>query len=219
MSAPDHSAVPPARPVGRPAGRFGRWAPVLAVTVPALALAAVGVTHPHHLTVASAPWWTTMHILLLAVFPLLGVAHWILLRGRTGVLAWTGRIAAFGYIVFYGALDAIAGVGNGVLVQRSGRPPAELPEVGWLFGAGNQLGTIGSWCFLVASAATAAVLVRAYGGRALAGGAILLAACVPFLGSHIYWPAGVLTMCGLALGLGLLAAFVPAPSHPVETRA
>lgn len=41
------------------------------------------------------------------------------------------------------------------------------------------------------------------------GSAVLLAACVSFLDSHIYWPVGVFTMCGLALGFGLLAAITP----------
>ena len=95
-----------------------------AVIAPPLVLAAVGLTHPHHLTADSAEWWTTMHILLVPVFPLLGMALWLLLRAETGVLAWLARVAAFSYAVFYGALDAIAGIGTGALVRNGAEPGA-----------------------------------------------------------------------------------------------
>lgn len=36
----------------------------------------------------------------------------------------------------------------------------ERPEIGWLFGVGNDLGSTGAWAFLVASAATALLLLR-----------------------------------------------------------
>ncbi|MEU4547926.1 hypothetical protein [Nonomuraea dietziae] len=36
------------------------------------------------------------------------------------------------------------------------------------------------------------------------GGTVLIAASVLWLGSHIYWPEGVLTVLGLGVGLGLL---------------
>ncbi|GGL45639.1 hypothetical protein [Planomonospora parontospora] len=38
-----------------------------------------------------------------------------------------------------------------------------------------------------------------------AGGTVLIAASVLWLGSRIYWPEGVVTALGLALGAGLLA--------------
>lgn len=71
---------------------------------------------------------------------------------------------------------------------------------------GNDLGMIGSAGFLVAAALVAVVLVRRDGRRALPGGVLLVAAAVPFLHGHIYWPAGGLAMVGVGVGCGLLAA-------------
>lgn len=198
----------------------------MAVAGPALVLAGVGLTHPTELTPDTAPWWTTMHTLLLVVFPLLGLSLGLLLRGVPGPLAWVARIAAFGYAAFYTGLDVLAGIGTGGLVQRGSSPDSE--EVWGLFALGNDLGDIGVWCFLVACAATAAALVARLGGRALPGAALLVASAVPFMGSHIYWPAGVAAMLGLALGFALLAAAgdrpptsaAPEPDpHPEEVAA
>ena len=76
------------------ANRMG-WPSVVAVTAPPLLLAGLGLTHPHDLSGASAGWWTSLHIILVPLFPLLGVSHWVLLHRRPGVIAWIGRVAAF----------------------------------------------------------------------------------------------------------------------------
>ena len=60
---------------------------------PPLLLAGLGLTHPNDLSGASAGWWTSLHIILVPLFPL--VSHWVLLDGRPGVIAWNGRVAAF----------------------------------------------------------------------------------------------------------------------------
>lgn len=197
---------------------------LLSVTIPALTLAAVGLAHPHDLTPESAQWWTTMHVLLLPIFPLLGLAQWVLVRGP-GILAWGARLAAFGYAVFYGALDAIAGIGTGTLVLNGVHAGGghelgtteRAPEIGWLFGAGNELGTIGAWSFLVGSVLTAVVLFQRHGRMALPGGIVLIAASVMFLSSHIYWPTGVFTMLAMAVGFGLLAAAERRPTRAALT--
>jgi hypothetical protein len=185
-----------------------RWSGVLAVTVPPILLAALGLTHPHDLNGESAQWWMDLHILLLPVFPLLGVAHWVLLQHQRGLLPWIGRIGAFCYIAFYSALDAIVGIANGTIMQRSGAATAdERPETAWLFGVGNDIGGLGAWSFSVASIATSIVLVRSQGRRAVPGAVVLAAASIYFaaFGVHIYWPRGVLTMLALAIGFGWLA--------------
>ncbi|MGI8530476.1 MAG: hypothetical protein ACR2KO_13475 [Geodermatophilaceae bacterium] len=50
----------------------------------------------------------------------------------------------------------------------------ERPEIGWLFGVGNDLGSTGAWAFLVASAATALLLLRRSGRRSLPGAVLLV---------------------------------------------
>ncbi len=191
-----------------------RWARVLAVAGPAVVLAGLGLTHPQNLTATSASWWTTLHVVLLPIFPLLALSLWLLLRGVPGGVAWGGRIAAYGYATFYSVTDVLVGIGAGELTRRAaerglqGRPE----QVDTLFAVGNDLGTIGVWCFVVACAATAVAVVVRVGRRALPGAVVLLVAAVLFTGGwHIYWPAGVVTMLVLAVGLGLLAAVLPDP--------
>jgi hypothetical protein len=46
-----------------------RWWTFVAVTVPPLLLASLGLTHPAEFTAASAGWWTTLHILLGSAVP------------------------------------------------------------------------------------------------------------------------------------------------------
>ncbi|MBA2389248.1 MAG: hypothetical protein H0V67_03235 [Geodermatophilaceae bacterium] len=187
---------------------------VIAVAVPPLLLAAVGLTHPHHLTAATAGWWMNLHIVLLPVFVLLGVGHWLLLSGETGALAWIGRVGALVFIGFYGALDAIAGIATGTIMVRSGAGSVEeRPEIAWLFGIGNDLGTAGTWAFLVAAAATSLAVLRRSGRRALPGAVLLVGASIPFLDAHIYWPTGGIAMLALAAGFGWLA-LVQAEERP-----
>ena len=142
------------------ANRMG-WPGVVAVTAPPLLLAGLGLTHPHDLTGVSAGWWTSLHIILVPLFPLLGVSHWVLLHGRPGVIAWIGRVAAFLYIAFYAVTDHIAGIGTGVVMQQSGASStSERPEIGWLFGVANDVGGAGAWALALAAVATAVVAVR-----------------------------------------------------------
>jgi hypothetical protein len=189
-----------------------RWVRVLVVAAPAVVLAGLGLTHPQELTATSAPWWTTLHIVLLPIFPLLAVSLWLLLRGVPGPVAWVARIAAYGYATFYSVTDVVVGIGAGDLTRFNAARglPERTAEVDRLFTVGNALGAIGVGCFLVAGAATALAVVMRIGRRALPGALVLLVAAVLFAGGwHIYWPAGVATMLVLAVGLGLLAAVLP----------
>ena len=192
-----------------------RWARVVVVAGPAVVLAGLGLTHPQDLTAASASWWTTLHVLLLPLFPLLAVSLWLLLGGIAGPVAWAARIAAYGYATFYTALDVLAGIAAGELTQLNAERDLQTDTVAVdrMFAIGNDLGEIGVWCFGLACAATAAAVVGRVGRRALPGAVVLVAAAVVFVagGVHVYWPWGVGTMVALAVGLGLLAAVLPDP--------
>src|SRR5215216_7061874 len=193
------------------ANRIG-WPSFVAVTAPPLLLAGLGLTHPHDLTGASAGWWTSLHIILVPLFPLLGVSHWVLLHGRPGVIAWIGRVAAFLYIAFYAVTDHIAGIGNGVVMQQSGASSmSERPEIDWLFDIANDVGGPGTSALALAAIATAIVTVRAGGRRAVFGALLLVVSSVyfAFAGVHIYWPRGVFTMVAMAVAFGCLALTVP----------
>lgn len=179
---------------------------VAAVAAPGLLLAVLGLFHPRALAPSTATGWWQLHVVLLPLFPLLAVALWVLLRGENGPLAWLARTAAYVYAVFYTALDVLAGIAAGYLVEQAQGGSQESLDLRAL---GNDLGMIGSVAFLVAAALTAAVLVRRDGRRALPGGVLLVVAAVPFLHGHIYWPTGGLAVVGVGLGCGLLAAVAP----------
>src|SRR5215211_5863268 len=62
-----------------------------------------------------------LHLLLLPLFALMGVAIWVLLEGIGGAAAWAARVAAFLFLVGYVALDAISGIAASAILA-SGAP-------------------------------------------------------------------------------------------------
>ncbi|MFI2634205.1 hypothetical protein ACH5A2_28060 [Streptomyces collinus] len=180
------------------------------VTAAPLALAAAGLVHPHGLSMSTAADWADLHILLLPLFPLLTIGLLVPLwhRPRPGIqaaataAAWTG---AFVYSAFYTGLDAVAGIAAGTAVEHApaGANPGRLKRP--LYDVGESLGHIGAYALICAVVATAAALWPRYGARVLPGTAVLLVAGWSFVDSHIFWPRGVWTMCGFALGFALLA--------------
>lgn len=145
-------------------------------------------------------------MLLLPVFPLLGAAQWFLLADAPVWLRRTGRVAAASFAVYYGGLDAVDGVAAGALVHAQGRWTG---ATGAVFHIGDRLGHLGAWCFLAGSLAVVVGVALRAGRAALPGGLLLLASSVSFLDSHIFWPRGVFTMCGIAGGMALLAMAEP----------
>lgn len=192
-----------------------RWILAVAVAVPGLLLAAVGLTHPGVLDPGTAHHWWTMHVLLLPLFPLLAVGFWALLSGVPGPLAWAARIAGYGYAAFYTALDVLAGIAAGAVTELTGPGPGP----GRLIGIGDQLGQVGSWCFLAAAVLTAAALAPRGGWWLLPGLALLLVSGWLFMDNHIFRPYGVLGQVGIAVGTALLALAVGrAERHPAAHR-
>jgi hypothetical protein len=182
---------------------FRSWWPLaVAVSVPGLLLAGLGVTHPSGLHAGNAHWWATLHILLLPVLPLLAVSQWVLLSPAARPLRWAGRLAAYGYATFYSGLDAVAGIAAGTVEEASG---GVSPLTGKLFEIGDVLGYVGAWCFLVGSVCVVAGIAPRAGWRVAPGAVLLLAACVSFLDSHLFWPRGVFTMVTIATGTFLLS--------------
>ncbi|WP_191297735.1 hypothetical protein [Lentzea cavernae] len=185
----------------------------LLVALPGLVLAGIGLTHPHHLDASTAQWWQNMHIILAVIFPLLGAAQWVLLTDSPKPVRYLGRAATFGYVVFYGALDALAGIGGGALaIANGGRSPSDAP----IFKIGNQLGTVGAWCFFAASVAIAVCALIDNRLKAIPGAAFLLPGSYLFLSSHIYWPKGVLACACIAIGMAATSYASASGSSPIE---
>lgn len=191
----------PVTDVARPmtARRLG---PVVAVAAPGLVIAVLGLFHPTFLAPSTAAVWWQLHVVLLPLFPLLGAALWLLLRGERGPVAWLARLAAYVYAAFYTALDVLAGIGAGYLTDRLQGGSQEANDLRAL---GNDLGMVGSWAFLVAAVLTGVLLVRRDGRAALPGAVILFGGAANFLHGHIYWPVGGLAMLGVAGGCAALA--------------
>jgi len=182
------------------------YSSVAAVVAGPFLLAALGVTHPQDLTAQTASWWHDLHTILIVVFPVLGLNLWWLLRGLEGVTAWTARVGGFLYIVFYGALDVLAGVGTGATVEAARRDARETLDDAnaLLFEEGNALAEIGVWALFAGCVLAVILISRRVGRSALPGAVLLVLGCVLFIDSHIYWPGGVVAVLALGAGFGLL---------------
>jgi hypothetical protein len=180
-----------------------RWLPIASVAIPGVVLAAVGLTHPVRLDADSAQWWTTMHIVLVPLFPLLAVAVWVLLRDDRTPLGWAGRVAAIIYAVFYGTLDALSGIAAGTVVLSTGGVGDGVVA---LFGAGGGFGRIGALAFFAAVICVLGSSWR-FGLRFVpfwVAAVVLLGSGFVFTIRHIYAPFGVTAMLGVAAGFATI---------------
>ena len=186
----------------------------LAVAIPPVVLAAVGVTHPEHLTADTAVYWRDLHIGILAIFPLLAFAPWLVVRGHHRWLSWTVGILAFLYAAFYTALDVLAGIGAGGLEHAGMDDSTHV-----VFGLGNGLGDIGSYAFIAASVIACAWAVRSGGIRAIPGSVLVIVGSVLFLTRHIYFPVGVIGQLCLAIGWVAVVVVITPGSRFAVVRA
>ena len=173
---------------------------------PGVALAIVGISHPHSLTFSSSARWTVIHVVGLVVFPLVGAALAGLVWRRVDPLALLVVVGAYVYACAYTALDVIAGVAAGYVSFRSGPDTPRPDEVGYLFDIGNQLGTVGGWALLGAATAVAVDQVSRHRLSALVPSLLLVGAAVSFLDSHIYPWRGVVTVLTIGVATGWLAS-------------
>ncbi len=181
-----------------------RLARAVVLALPGLALGVAGLFHPHHLSYATSQRWWVLHVLGLFVFPLVGVALMMLMRGRRDPIAWVVVLASYVYATAYSALDVISGIAAGYVTHRLG-PGVPRPEsVTLLFRIGTPLGEVGSIA-LIAAAVVLFVdaLLRL---RLLALPAVLMIpGAVLVHQHHIFAPQGVTGMVLIGLSTGWLA--------------
>ena len=137
--------------------------------------------------------WLTIHLLQVPLFGLMFVAALNLTWGITGFWAWLSRVALWFFVVFYTALDAVAGLAVGTILrnQTADMNPATVaailqrlfrdPVVG---GVGSVISLTGSWAWLIAILAAVLALYWANRARALWQTAV---------------PSVLLVICGYAL--------------------
>ena len=173
---------------------------VLLVALPALLCGAIGLTHPAHLNAGAAEYWRNMHIALIPIFPLIGVAPWLIAR-RAG--PWFGRAAAllgYGFAVFYTSLDLLAGVAGGALVA-SGHPDS----TGQVFAVARALGSIGVVSLVLGCIVAGIAAYRVAGLSALPGALIAAVGAVLIQPGHVYLGLGTGAMLLTAGGFVILA--------------
>lgn len=178
-----------------------RW-PVLGIALAPLLMAVLGLTHPTTLTASTAHHWTTLHLWLVPLFPLIGVNLWWLVSDLRGVLPWLARLGALVYGVYYPAVDLLAGIGTGRLLSLG--VDRNDSAVAALFQQGNALGDIGNIGLLLSCVLTVASLWPSTGRGVLPGAGCLLLGAWLFTQHHIYRPWGVLGMLLLAVGFAAL---------------
>ncbi|QYJ03495.1 hypothetical protein KUV85_14330 [Nocardioides panacisoli] len=177
---------------------------VAAYAGPGLALAAAGLFHPHSLNPSSAPTWFWLHVAGLAVFPLVGVALAMLVRGRTDPLAWVVRLGAYVYATFYTALDVISGIAAGYVTNELGAGVPRPDEVRLLFRIGTPLGEVGSWALLLVAVVLLVDAVRRHGGPGALALLLLPGAWLVHV-DHIFSPGGAAGMALIGLGTAAIA--------------
>jgi hypothetical protein len=99
-----------------------------------LLVGVLNLFHPSHLEPTiyeglrnMVNWWITLHVLNLFGFPLLGVAAYLLVKDQQGVAARIAKVGLAIFIPTYASVDAILGIGTGILVQYAkGVSPDQL---------------------------------------------------------------------------------------------
>jgi hypothetical protein len=143
------------------------------------------------------PWWSTLHLLNLGLFAVLGLAVYLLLDGVHNAAATLSRVALALFVPLYCAFDALAGLGTGLLARLASRLPSDQAGVAeslidryWSSGTINGLSVAGSiaWVIALLSAAVAATAPERRRPAAIAAVAIFLAG--GWARTHLFTGAG-----------------------------
>jgi hypothetical protein len=112
----------------------------------------------------------TVHIGMLLFIPLMAVVVYVLLRGVEGTAALVSRIALAPYVIFYGAWEAMYGIGLGILADAVNGLPASERATGAaviqdyaenvLIRGFGVLVSLGSIAFIIATIAAGLALRR-----------------------------------------------------------
>lgn len=114
--------------------------------------------------------WLVVHLGMVIFIPLMAGAVYLLVRGIEGTAARVCRIALLLFVVFYGAWEALVGIGTGILVndinglaasdRAVAAPLVSEYNDNILIRAFGVLGSIGSLAFITAAIAAGLALHR-----------------------------------------------------------
>jgi hypothetical protein len=156
----------------------------------------------------------TLHLVLLPLFALMGVAVWALLEGVSGAVAWAARVTAFVFLVGYVALDAISGIAASAILASGASWSTEATRALFTSGPAAIPTTVAVLAWRVSVLLAAWALYRA--GRPLAP-LVLLVATAVWLNQNHGGVRGVVVFGGFALAAAWLE-FFPAGLRRRGTR-
>ena len=145
-----------------------------------------------------------LHLLLLPLFALMGVAIWVLLEGVSGAVAWAARVAAFLFLVGYVALDAISGIAASAILASGASWSKEATWALFASGPAALPTTVAVLAWRVSVLLGALALYR--GGRPLAPLVVLVASTL-WLNQNHGGLRGVVVFGGFALAAVWLEYF------------
>ncbi|MCZ8516959.1 hypothetical protein O9H85_32305 [Paenibacillus filicis] len=153
---------------------------------------------------AKADWWLKLHLMQLPLFGLLAASLYFVTDPISGILKGISRVALWLFIIFYTALDSIAGIATGIIIHRlqiMGITNEGSPAYGSMFNVFTSIFNLDapgvsaisriavySWTFAGLSAAVA-LFLKGYNRI----GVILIAISALTYQSHAY-PNGPITM-------------------------
>jgi hypothetical protein len=156
-----------------------------------------------------------LHLLLLPLFALMGVAIWALLSGIGGAVAWAARAAAFLFLVGYVALDAISGIAASAILASGAPWSKEAARALFASGPAALPTTVAVLAWRVSVLLAAWALYRA--GRQVAPLVLLVAATI-WLNQDHGGLRGVVVFGGFALAAAWLELFPAGLRRGVATR-
>jgi hypothetical protein len=145
-----------------------------------------------------------LHLLLLPLFALMGVAIWVLLEGIGGAVAWAARVAAFLFLVGYVALDAISGIAASAILASGAPWSSEATRALFASGSAALPTTVAILAWQVSVLLGAWALYRA--GRPLAPLVVLVASGL-LLNQNHGGVRGVVVFGGFAVAAAWLEYF------------
>jgi len=145
-----------------------------------------------------------LHLLLLPLFALMGVAIWVLLEGVGGAVAWTARVAAFLFLVGYVALDAISGIAASAILASQAPWSSEATRALFASGPAAIPTTVAVLAWRVSVVLAAWALYRA--GRPVAPMVLLVASTI-WLNQNHGGVRGVVVFGGFAVAAAWLEYF------------